>query len=775
MTCSMSLSRPASSFTKVSSSLFLVGWYTDGGISDCLIVQIQDHRRNSSTSQTSSATAKQDRNLPFSIHNYSEHLTPSPYVPYPLVHDNGGNDGSQSSSKPSAAHPEPVTLEHDRREGLSHGQHTSSVTTNPQEGPRIFTTVLFPTPKSLEEEVRVLASTPDLRALGRKQSQANARPSSSATASHPPTPSSAIPSTPMSSAPPAKKQKMLFTGPDLAAVEGRFIASTAQPLFLDPVDSQEEAQELLAQLHDPLFCEELPVPKTRKRTVRELEADEALAAAEQQFMLVMDERLVPSATGAASHNAGTADGDSSIVSFEPRFERFKAIEEIRLAHREKAQREAELKAQQNAHQQLLKTKQEQQARENQLLQEQRMGQFRKQEQMRQVQNSQIVPQTHQLMQQQHVPPGSNQHGHPQMSNTMLPNSQSLAISQAHHSSPIVRNMTPHNNISPLVGDNTMTHGGQGVPMKVTTSNQGAGSPPRPGSAVQHGHPSGSAGMAPQRSQQPPTRNGTPQIPGGTPRLQQAVPVMRNVTPTPRMTHGSPGTSGMVATPIIGHAMMPTPHINGQHLTPQQQQILNMQQRQAQSGMQGSPPAGPSPPNLAQLAALRAQQQSRQNNQVYQQQLRQMTHQQMSGVPIGSSQYHNVPVGMQPQGLMQPQNLQTRQPDPRWQAMAQKIWADTYSQFLAHAQAQYGQNNVPGEVIRSLRDRAKEQAIAQVTRRQAELNMRQAQEQAQEQAQQQAMQQRAMMQQIPNGGMSGGGGMNGRPMNGMNGMNAMNGR
>ena len=687
------------------------------------------------------------------------------------MHDHGGNDGSQVSSKPNPTHPEPVTLEHDRRGGTSHGQHTSSVTTNPQEGPRVFTTVLFPTPKSLEEELRVLASMPDLRALGRKQSQVNARPPSSATASHPPTPSSAIPSTPMSSAPPTKKQKMFFTGPDLAAMEGRLIASTAQPLFLDPVDSQEEAQELLAQLHDPLFCEELPVPKTRKRTVRELEADEALAAAEQQFMLVMDERLVPSATGAASHNAGTADGDSSIVSFEPRFERFKAIEEIRLAHREKAQREAELKAQQNAHQQLLKTKQEQQARENQMLQEQRIGQFRKQEQMRQVQNSQIVPQTHHLM-QQHPPTGSSQHGHPQMSNTMLPNSHSLAISHAHHSSPIVRNMTPHNNISPLLGNNTMTHGGQGVPMKVTTSNQGAGSPPRPDSAVQHGHPSGSAGMVPQRSQQPPTRNGTPQIPGGTPRLQQTVPVARNATPTPRTTHGSPGTSGMVATPIMGHTVMPTPHMNGQNLTPQQQQMFNMQQRQptmaAHSGMQGSPPAGPAPPNLAQLAALRAQQQSRQNNQAYQLQLRQMTHQQMSGAQIGSSQYHNVPMGMQPQGLMQPQSLRAPQLDVRWQAMLQRICADTYSQSFAHAQAQYGENNVPQHVVQSLRSQAIDQAKAQVSRRQAELSMRQ------DQAQQHAMQQRAMMQQVPNGGMSGGGGMNGGPMNG-GGMNAMNGR
>ena len=688
------------------------------------------------------------------------------------MHDNGGNDGSQASSKPNTTHPEPIILEHDRGDGISHGQNTSSVTTKAQEGPRIFTTVLFPTPKSLEEELRVLANMPDLRALGRKQSQVNARPSSSATASHPPTPSSAIPPTPMSSGPPAKKQKMLFTGPDLATVEGRLIASTAPPLFLDPVDSQEEAQELLAQLHDPLFCEELPVPKTRKRTVRELEADEALAAAEQHFMLVMDERLVPLATGAASHNGGTADGDSNIVSFEPRFERFKTIEEIRLAHREKAQREAELKAQQNAHQQLLKTKQEQQARENQLLQEQRISQYRKQEQIRQAQNSQIVPQTHQLMQQPHIPPAPNQHGHPQMSNSMLPNSHSLAISQAHHSSPVVRNMTPHNNMSPLAGNNTMAHGGQGVPMKATTSNQGAGSPPRPGSAVQHGHPSGSAGMVPQRSQQPPTRNGTPQIPGGTPRLQQAVPVMRNVTPTPRMTHGSPGTSGMVATPIMGHAMMPTPHMNGQNLTPQQQHMLNIQHSQAamapHPALQGSPPAGPAPPNYAQIAAFRAQQQSRQNNLAYQQQLQQMTQQQMNRVQNGSSQYNNVPMGMQSQGLMQPQNLRTPQP---WQAMAQKIMADAYSQSFAHAQAQYGQNNVPEQVVRSLKNQAVAQAKAQVARRQAELSMRH------QQAQEQAMQQRAMMQQVPNGG-----GMNGRPMNGgglngngMNGMNAMNGR
>ena len=757
-------------------------------------MQIQDHRNTASKSQSSPSTSNHDKNIPFSIHNWNEHLTPSPYVPHPhpTTSDTSGN-----KSVPRKAEKDTAPAGTEKQSRPVPEQSSGSTSKDPSKGPTVFTTILFPTPLSLQEEVLVYASTPEYRSNNRKQSQNVGRTPTSSTLPQPPTPLSAVPPTPSFPVPPAKRQKMMVSGNDIPVFEGKIIAAMAAPLYLDPVSSLQDTQKVLQTLQDPLFQNKPPAPKTRKKTVAELAADEALAAEEQCFMLIMDERLVPSTNFVAGNTAGV-DGESGAASFEPRFERFKALEEIKLNHHEKARREQEAKTMQQA---LVKSKQqEQQDREARQIHEAKLR-TAPQEHMRLLQMNQLKRERD-LQQQQQMAVASNQHSHPPTSNDMMNSAQQLAVSQAHHSSPVVRNLTPHNNnnnnSSPLVGSTMVGHPGQSLPMSMSTSSQGAGSPPRPGSALQHAHSAVTSGMAHQRNQQQPSsRNGTPQIPNGTPRLPQAnTPGTRHVTPTPRMSHASPANSAIVSsTPVPSHSMMATPHMNGQQLTPQQQQAL-MQQRHQQAALAGQHAMQNSPPmNQANLQA-RAAHQAHQLNQarnlssqdLYRRQLQSLTQQQHQ---MGASQNPdaqlaaNMALHRQQQAAAQAA-VSSAQHHPSQQASQQvsqnqkmiqqafisRVASNIFPRLMAAAQATHGPH-LPGEIQQQIKVQAFNQARQVVATEQRKAMFGQQQAQAQAQAAQAAQlqmhqQQQQQHQSMMNGGM-GMGGMGGMGLGGMNGM------
>ena len=614
-------------------------------------------------------------------------------------------------------------------------------------GPKIFTTVLFHTPMALQEEMLKYACTPDLRS-NRKQSQANGRAPASATMPHPPTQSSTGPG---SSAPPAKKQKMRFSSKELMYIESKIISATAPSLFLEPVQDLMEAQSLLRKLQDPLCKNEPPAPKLRKRTVKELEADEALAAEEQRFMLIMDERLVATSTGSGVGNSVGPDSETGVGTFEARFEKFKALEEIKELHQENKQREAEAKAQAQAqqHQQQQKAKLEQQEKERMLeqlrSQEANSTVRLQQEQMRLNQLRQQSQQGHQAP--QHQKPTPHQQiiqNHPPTSSATIANTHPLVTTQPRHSSPVIRNMTPQNASSPLM----MSRPSQGVPMTTTSSNQGvAASSPRPGSAMQHAHPTAVA-MAKQRSQQVPSRNGTPSMP--TPRLQQGTPVMQNVTPTPRMSHASPINATVTPAPVMGHPVAGVPHPHQvtqqqqmQLLMYRQQQLAQVQLRQQQ--MQGSPPNHQvSPQNLhhlaSQQAALAQQREEAYRSQSFMQQ--QMNMQNGHNVRLANG------IPMQ-QGQIQFAGVQQQMPDePNWKQMYSQGVQTLYGQLRMTAINQYGnQESIPPMVLNQMRNTATSRAKNMITMRR--------------QHWQQQHQQAGM------GGMVGMGGMNG--MSGMDGL------
>lgn len=514
----------------------------------CLIVQVQDHRGSSVESSTSTNNTEDNSYIPFSIHNYNAHITPSPYVPYPKEAVSTAGEAA-SNERPQA------------------GDSSQLKGKEPGKGPMKFTVVLFPTPLSVHEEVVLHANTVDPKQNNRKHSTAIPRTPASATV--PSTPASAIPSTSSASGPPTKRQKMMISGNEIQAFESKVVHTLAPPLFLDTVDSLEDAHNVLEKLTDPQHKEPYPAPKVKKRTVAELAADEAIAAQEQDFMLIMDERY---ASGTAGAKAGTTDGEAGIPTFQPNFEQWQAIRNIRAELKERHARELEAKAlheqtvqanrlrketQEKAAKQDMERRAEQLAREQQHVNHvNRQNQMHREMQVREMQARELQRQT--LAASQNQIAHGNAHS--------MPN----GVSHVQTSSPVPRNNTPGPHSSPMVGN---------LPMKVTSSGQGnTSSPARPPSAVQHAQPGG-MGMARQISrQQAPSRTSTPQM-NGTPVMPQATPVMgQNMTP--RMPQNSPPIG---STPGMSHNVMANGHVNGQspYLTPEQQHLAMEQHRMQQ--------------------------------------------------------------------------------------------------------------------------------------------------------------------------------------------------
>lgn len=477
--------------------------------------------------------------------------------------------------------------------------------------PKIFTTVLHPTPRSMHAELVLLSTTPDHRVPARRQSQGYNSVKGPVPASlSQPGMQLQTSSSNNDRGPPAKRQKMLVEPHELQEVEAKMIHATAPSLYLEPVDNFDACQRLLKDLEPPQYRKKPPSPKTRRRTVAELAADEALAAAEERFMLIMDERLEPTASNNPSVvKSATVDDHGGSAPFEPRFSRFKTLENIRLQHEERAKREHERKLQQDH----AKRQQLEAEREKRRIMEQRQAEEQAREDNRRQQLAQHAQAQAQLAAAQNRRPPSQ--GNPALMGTHPQAQQIINASQPALSSPIVRNTTPHVS-SPMTGMN------QGVPMAITSSAQGAGSP-LSASGLQHGHP---GVMGPQmvatRSQQGHSAHGTPQMTQGTPAMSHATPIIRNVTPIQRMNHGSPPNPTMAPTPVMTQAMTTGAPMNGTSMAAHLPQRQNAVAQHNVAGHQLTPQ------QLAQLQANALAHQNIQNQQrmlQHQQQQHQQQH------------------------------------------------------------------------------------------------------------------------------------------------------
>ena len=122
----------------------------------CLIVEVHNHRAKEGKDKGRHDSAADEDTVKFSMHNYNEHVTPSPNVPYPSKARTG--DTPEKNERSSIEMPAPERPKE-------------------KEGPKIFTTVLFPTPLSQHHEINILANTPASEVRNKKRDTIQ-RPSS---------------------------------------------------------------------------------------------------------------------------------------------------------------------------------------------------------------------------------------------------------------------------------------------------------------------------------------------------------------------------------------------------------------------------------------------------------------------------------------------------------------------------------------------------------------------------------------------------------------------
>ncbi|KAK6607218.1 hypothetical protein H4I95_04867 [Botrytis cinerea] len=545
-----------------------------------------------------------------SIHTLSSYITPSPYASYPRPDlDKSRHSKEQTGDGPTKSR---TSAQQDKENMPAPGTSNDSQKTKSVPAPaklKVTTCVLFPTPISTYIEIARNSTAPHTPDVDKRQERSEG--STSATLAQPPTPLGTVPPTPGLNVPPAAKRLKLakseFNCGNIYAAEAQIILATTAPLALEPANSATECSRLLESLAHPMHLEKPPQPKSRKRTVAEMAADEALAADEQRFMLILDEqRFATVARGAGGINVADGAGQAG-GGFEARFEKFNALTNIRkdIEDKKALKKAAEAEAQRKskAEEEIQRKQEIAEARQKEI--ERRQNMARQQQQQQQEAQRRAVAQQQQQHSQalQGMPPQTQgPHAHPSQANGIVSNGMQAQRfhphqgTQAQISSPIVRNGTPHSQASP-----TVNNGIGNNPMQHSTSSMG-GSPPRPGSVVHQNHPAPIAahGMVAQRSQQ--SHAGTPRMHNATPNMQ-STPLNRGLTP--RMSQGSPLQGAMAQAPGMGQigmnsAQMHVQGINSMSPVETQQYLMALraqqqQQMQAQKMASGAHPQGLSEP------------------------------------------------------------------------------------------------------------------------------------------------------------------------------------
>ncbi|KEQ82907.1 hypothetical protein M438DRAFT_347126 [Aureobasidium pullulans EXF-150] len=562
----------------------------------CLIVNVVNHK--SSVAKTPApgnlSVSSADHNTPFSMHNYHDHITPSPFGPYP-------KKASDRSSLPNKRS-ESVK----QQDGLKDQAHT---------GPRTSTVVLHPTDLSRHHELMHLANQQSKGALVDETNYYQFEATML-----------------ISSEPP------LLLDPAKTFEEAEMALSLLKhPLHSEAPPSPRSRKRTHAEMaldDAQAFEEERRMLIMDERTKPSLRGANGTSASEGQTASVAlgFSRFKTLETIKKNHEENDRKKKEE--------EAQKAIEkrqhDAALAQKRKLMedrnRQEQAATQQQQKQKMMMHQQQQQLMQQQAVQQQQAAQLQQQQQQ------QLQQQQQQLQQQQQHAHNLAQAQTPMATNPQQQHLQQQAAMAAQHSSPIVHNPTPIMASSPVMPNASNMNMG-GFPMQTTASNQGAGSPARPPSAaMQHAN----IAMARQLSQQAnPSRHATPQMAHGTPQMASAVPMdgNRQMSGTPNMQHRSPIPPHMQGTPNQAGLMAGTPQMNGinqmnqmNQLTPTQQMAIMQQQRARlqQQTMQASP--GQYTPE--QLTVMRNQQnmalQQQMNPQMYAQMQQRIQMQNMQG-------------------------------------------------------------------------------------------------------------------------------------------------
>lgn len=583
-------------------------------------MEVHKHKTVTNSKESSQNSSAGEKSEPVSIHNTNPYLTPSPWVPYPKDQLDGHSKSPAAPDKTRDDGDKPKTVqERDKEIMPAPGQPNKGGTMKAS----ISTVVLHPTQLSQYIDIAIKATTPAENKNKRRESAQYDAPLS-ANGVRLQTPMLAIPSTAnMGMDPPPakrlKREKMEIDVKNVYPVESQITLATTAPLFLEPIRDARDTIALLEALAHPDHSEPMPSPMMRKKTVAEMEAEDSAAQIEEQYMLTLDERYSAATGGVAGADV---DGPVGGSSFEPRFEKFKALERIKIEvannkRTEKAAQAEAAKKQQLEQEAKEKTKQEE-AKRN--VEEQRANALRQHQQQQlanqQAQRQALLQRQMQQAQQQKAMQAASAHGHPQP-NMGGPNGvpgmnpqqarfmqQNQIAQQA--ASPVPRNSTPQNMSSPMVGQN------MGVPMQTSTSSMG-GSPPRPGSVVPPASqmsPQMAQAMRAQTSQQ--SHGGTPRLPNGTPNMAHNIPM---VNQTPRMTQPSPRAGQMAQAQQLNMLANQNldPHVRAQIMQQQHQQLAQHRMRMAAAQQAMGANGSPMTPQMALQQQQLAQAQMQGNN------------------------------------------------------------------------------------------------------------------------------------------------------------------